>query len=158
MKAPWVINAPFGSTESLSEYSDARAKQNKAPELSQLLTASVNDITDVNGNPQKMLSFNAGTDDDFIHSYRLQFLDENKNVIEFYETDYDGKPVSNDKNGGKIAISELLYFSDFVLGLENMSETVELRLPASMPENAEYVAITAIDSWGAESNTAVCKL
>lgn len=158
LKAPWVINAPFGSTESLSEYTDARAEQNKTPELNPLLTASVKNITDINGNPQKMISFNAGTDDDFVHSYRLQFLDENKNEIEFYESDYNGNPVGNDENGGKNAISELLYFSDFVLGLENMSETVELRLPATMPENAEYVAITAIDSWGAESNTAVCKL
>ncbi len=158
LKEPWVIRAPFGKEESLSEYTDTRADSNKAPKLSKLLKATVSNITDVNGNAQKMLSFNAGKDDDFVHSYKLQFLDEKKNVIEFDETDYDGNIVSGDENGSPKKISEVLYFSDFVLGLENMSETAELRLPASIPDNAVYVAITAIDSWGAESNTVVRKL
>lgn len=157
LKEPWVIGAPYGSEESLTTYTDARADSNKAPKLSRLLKASVSEITDNNGKAQKVLSFKAGKDDDFVHSYKLQFLDEEKNVLEFDEADYDGNIVCDDAGNPK-KISEVLYFSDFVLGLENMSETAQLRLPATMPENAVYVAITAIDSWGAESNTVVRKL
>ena len=39
-----------------------------------------------------------------------------------------------------------------------MSDTVELRLPGNIPENAKYVVVTAIDSWGAESNAVTCEL
>lgn len=168
LKAPWVIRAPFGSTESLSAYTDERADSNKAPRLSILLKASVSRITDNNGKAQNVLSFKAASDDDFVHSYKLSFLDGDKNVLEFDEADYDGNLVRYDENGNKIRygsenyengntkkITEVLYFSDFVLGLENMSDTVELRLPATVPENAEYVAVTAIDSWSKESNTVV---
>lgn len=170
LKEPWVIRAPFGSEESLSAYTGARADSNKAPKLSRDLKAAVSEITDNNGKAQKVLSFRAGKDDDFVHSYKLEFLDGEKNVLEFDEVDYDGNIVRYDKNGNKIRygnknygsgspkkISQVLYFSDFVLGLENMAETAQLRLPATMPDNAEYIAITAIDSWGAESNTVLYK-
>lgn len=65
---------------------------------------------ETNSNPQKMISFRAETDD------------------------------------------------DFVLGLNNMSQTAQLRLPANLPSEAKYVIITAIDSWGAESNSVTCEL
>ncbi|MGN0467334.1 MAG: metallophosphoesterase family protein [Acutalibacteraceae bacterium] len=171
LKEPWVISAPFGGVDSLSQYTSARAWDNKAPTLNLFLNVSVSTIADVNGNIQKMISFSAGKDDDFVHSYKLQFLDENRNILEFDESDYEGNVIRYDENGAKVSasdenyanastkkISQVLYFSDFVLGLENMSETAQLRLPATMPENAKYIAITAIDSWGAESNTVVRKL
>lgn len=128
-------------------------------------------ITDINGNKQRTITFEAGKDDDFVHSYKLVFLDENKNVLEFEETDYDNNVVHYDAEGYKInvanenyengqpkKISEVLYFSDFVLGLENMADNAELRLPSNLPENTKYVSITAIDSWGAESNSVVCEV
>ena len=37
-----------------------------------------------------------------------------------------------------------------------MSDTVMLRLPGNIPQNAAYVLITAVDSWGAESNAVMC--
>lgn len=168
---PWVIEAPFGSTESLSKYSDSRAEENHAPRLDENLTAAISNIVDTDGNPQNMISFKAGTDDDFVHSYKLQFLDENHNVLDFEETDYNGNIIRYDKNGDKIAvdsedydsgtaknINQLVYFSDFVLGLNNMSGTVELRLPSTLPAETNYVAVTAIDSWGAESNIVECDI
>lgn len=171
LKEPWVIEAPFGSKESLEKYSDSRRNANKAPELDDNLKVTVSDITDINDNAQKMISFKAGTDDDFVHSYKLAFLDENKKPVEFEETDYDNHIVHYDENGEKIRfenkkynegtpkkITELLYFSDYVLGLNNMSDTAELRLPSNLPENTKYVVITAIDSWGAESNSVTCAL
>ena len=169
LKEPWVISAPFGSEESLSKYTGKRAESNSAPVLDGNLKAAYSTITDINSNEQKAISFAAGADDDFVHSYKLQFLDENKNVLEFEETDYDGNVVRYDEDGYKIRpdnenykngksklISEVLYFSDFVLGINNMSDTVMLRLPGNIPQNAAYVLITAVDSWGAESNAVMC--
>ena len=161
LKEPWVLEAPFNKPD---KYTADRAKNNQPPKLENNLNITISDITDINGDPRKMLSFKAGTDDDFVHSYKLQFLDENKNVIEFEETNYNGGIIYYDENGRKTEngnpkmITELLYFSDYVLGLENMSDTAQLRLPENLPENAKYVLITAIDSWNAESNSVVCEL
>lgn len=170
-KEPWVIEAPFGSEASLGKYTNARSNANQAPVLESELNAEISDITDINGNAQKMLSFKAGTDDDFVHSYKLQFRDENNDPIEFDEIDYDNHIVHYDENGDKIRfdnknydngtpkkISELTYFSDYVLGLENMSETAQLRLPGTLPEETKYIVITAIDSWGAESNPIIYRM
>ena len=170
-KEPWVIEAPFGSEASLSKYTDARSNNNQPPVLENELNAKVSDITDINGNAQKMLSFKAGSDDDFVHSYKLEFRDADNNVIEFDEIDYDNHIVHYDENGEKIRfdskdydsgtvkkITELTYFSDYVLGLDNMSATAELRLPGTLPENTKYVVITSIDSWGAQSNSVTCEL
>ena len=131
----------------------------------------ISDITDFNVNAQKMVTFKAGTDDDFVHSYKLQFLDENRNAVEFDEIDYDDHIVHYNENGDKIRfdnddyekgsskkLTEVLFFSDFVLGLDNMSDTAELRLPSTLPENIKYISVTAIDSWGAESNTVICEV
>ncbi len=149
-KEPWIIEAPFGTKESLNKYSVNRAKENKAPTLSENLKVTVSEITDINGNKQKMLSFPAGTDDDFIHSYKLQFQDENHNFLEFNKVDYNNN-ISEEK------INEVIYYSDFVLGLQNMSKTAELRIPSTVPESVSYVAITAIDSWGKESESVICE-
>ena len=170
-KEPWVIEAPFGSAQSLSKYTNNRAETNKAPVLDENLEVSLSDITDINNNPQKMISFKAGSDDDFVHSYKLEFLDENNNLLSFDETDYDNHIIHYNSEGEKISfdnkaygdgepkkISQLIYFSDYILGLDNMSETAELRLPSNLPENAKFVVITAIDSWGAESNSVTCEL
>ncbi len=162
LKDPWVLEAPFDKPV---KYTEDRAKSNKAPVLDSKLTVKMTGIMDVNDYTQKMISFAAGSDDDFVHSYKLQFLDENQNLLEFEEIDYNNNVVLyNDKgektkSGGKPKmISEVLYFSDYVLGLDNMSETAELRLPNNLPDNAKYVVITAVDSWGAESNSVTCEL
>ncbi|MGN0536029.1 MAG: metallophosphoesterase family protein [Eubacterium sp.] len=168
LKEPWVLEAPFDKPD---KYTDKRAESNQAPVLDADLNASISDITDVDGNAQKMLSFKAGSDDDFVHSYKLQFLDENKNLLEFEETTYSGDIIMYNDEGETVSaddkniseakpkmITELLYFSDFVLGLNNMSATAELRLPSSMPENAKYIAVTAIDSWSAESESSLYEI
>lgn len=162
LKEPWVLEAPFDKPV---KYTDDRAGVNKAPVLDNNLKVKISDITDIDGNPQKMISFAAGRDDDFVHSYKLQFLDADKNMLEFEEMDYSNNVIlyndngeKDSKNGKPKMISEVLYFSDYVLGLENMSETAELRLPNNLPEYAKYVVITVIDSWGAESNAVTCVL
>ena len=168
LKAPWVISAPFGKNFT---YTDDRKAQNAAPTLPGDLHLTVQNITDVNGKGQKMLSFAAGTDDDFVHSYTLQFLDKNEQPIAFDECAYDGtvkrydkdgtalSPDSKDyKNGSTKSIDAVSYFSDFVLGSARMSSTVELRIPATVPDSARYVSIKAIDSWSAESAAVVVPL
>lgn len=167
LKEPWVFEAPFDKP---AKYTDSRKMQNQAPALDENIGAKLVDIADVDGVQRTALSFKAGSDDDFVHSYKISFLDENHNALEFYETDYSGNIVIY-KNGEKVsqdsedyeaagqnAISELLYFSDFVCGLENMAPYALLRMPPNMPENTKYVAVTAIDSWGAESNTVISEL
>lgn len=169
LKEPWVIEAPFSSPDKYT--SKNRKALNAAPALDKDTSVKISKITDIDGNERKAVSFKAGSDDDFVHSYRLRFLDENKSAIPFAETDYHGNVLHYDKNGEKIPsdskeyesadekpITELLYFSDFVLGLDNMSNEALLRLPSNMPKNAKYIEITAIDSWGAESAPVACPI
>lgn len=169
LKEPWVIEAPFTSPDKYTL--EKREAANTAPTLDEKLEVQISHITDIEGKTRPAISFKAGTDDDFVHSYRLRFLDENKAVVSFAETDYsgniihygsDGKKLSVDsdeyKNGTEKQTDSLLYFSDFVLGLDNMSDTVLLRLPENMPQNAKYAQITAIDSLGAESAAVICEI
>ncbi len=168
LKDPWVISAPFGKN---FIYTDARKAKNAAPTLPADLHLTVQNITDVDGKGQKMLSFAAGADDDFVHSYTLQFLDENKQPIAFDECDYDGTVKRYDRDGNALpadskdyesgstkSIDSVSYFSDFVLGPAHMSSTVELRMPATVPDSARYVSVKAVDSWGAESTAVVAPL
>lgn len=170
LKEPWIIEAPFGSKESLSKYTADRASANAAPTMS-AAEAKVTDISDVDGNAQKMVSFAAGSDDDLVHSYKLSFLDESKNALPFSDVTYSGEVKRFDADGNRVwegnesydsakpmDITELYYYSDFFLGPNNMADTVEFRLPKTMPENTKYISITAIDSWGAESEAAVCEV
>lgn len=167
LKNPWVINAPFGNNRDYSN--DSRQKANNPPSLPENLNFKILKITDICGNIHNAVSFSAGSDDDFVHSYRLRFFDKDKNPISFYETDYDGNLVKYNLKGERVPLGRddynsaspkmtdsVLYFSDYVLGLDKMSDTVLLRLPDNVPHIAAFVEITAIDSWGAESKSSVC--
>ena len=169
LKNPWVINAPFGNNRDYGN--ESRQKANTPPSLPENLNFKMLKITDVGGNMQNAISFSAGSDDDFVHSYKLRFFDKNKNLLSFNETDYDGNSVKYNSKGERVPFGRgdykfaspkmtdiVLYFSDYVLGLDKMSDTVLLRLPKNVPHTAAFVEITAIDSWGAESKSAVCKL
>lgn len=165
LKEPWVISAPFGSIESLGTYTSARKDSNEAPVMPNIAEAKVETIVGTDDKEHKAVSFRSASDDDFVHSYKLSFKDENNNTLEFEEVTYDGDPILYNEEGDTVSeggstkmINEVVYFSDFVLGLNNMSDVTLLRLPASYPENAKYVEITAIDSWGAESESVLCEL
>lgn len=168
LKEPWVISAPFGKDFT---YTDDRKEKNAAPTLPGDLHLTVQNMTDVDGKRQKMLSFAAGTDDDFVHSYVLRFLDENRQPLAFDECDYNGTVKRYDRNGNVLradskdyesgstkTIDTVSYFSDFVLGPAHMRSTVELRMPATVPDSARYVSVKAVDSWGAESAAVVAPL
>lgn len=154
LKYPWVINAPFDSPQKYTLSS--RKANNAAPVLAENLGAELKNITDVNGKKRTAISFKSGTDDDFVHSYRLRFLDGDNKILSFAKTDYDGKVQT--ENGKEIEIDELLYFSDFCLGIDRMSNVTLLRLPENMPKNIKYIEVTAIDSPGATSNSVLCRI
>ena len=113
----WSFDLPYENT---GKYSfDARKAVNSAPVITDTYgTASIN-------GENIELTFTAGEDDDFVHSYEV---------------------VVDDKDS-------FLFFSDFYNGLENMSDTVTLSLKSD-GEKHSY-KIYAVDSWGEKSENFV---
>lgn len=113
----WSFSLPYKND---GKYAfDSRKADNKTPVLSDTTgTASSNDA-------KLILSFAAGTDDDFVHSYKV--------VIDDKEAKY--------------------FFSDFYNGIDNMSNTVELELENN--GSAHSYKIYAVDSWGEESESCI---
>lgn len=151
-KEPWIISAPFGDASSFCYTWGQRKAENKAPEFKFPVNAEISERSDRDGNEINVISFSAAEDDDFVHSYRLEFLDGSGNVLSFEKTSYAGE-VEKDENDNTTVISELLYFSDFSKGTDKMSDTVELRLPPNLQQNTAKIRITAIDSWNAQSES-----
>lgn len=118
-KADKLWSLPLPYTNDGKYAFESRKALNTAPVI-----VDTNGTADINGD-KVTLSFNAGEDDDFVHSYKV--------II-------DGK-------------EEKLFFSDFYNGLENMSDKVELELDTD-GKNHTY-EIYAIDSWGEESQDCV---
>lgn len=113
----WTFNLPY---ENNGKFSFESRKANNTPPV---ITDTAGTAT-VNGESIK-LTFTAGTDDDFVHSYKI--------VI-------DGK-------------DEKLFFSDYYNGIENMAKQVTLTLKNDNKQH-KY-EIYAVDSWGAESENCV---
>lgn len=113
----WSFSLPY---ENDGKYAfDSRKAENQAPVIS-------NTEGTVTSNEDKViLSFAAGTDDDFVHSYKV--------VIDDRDTKY--------------------FFSDFYNGINAMSETVELELEDDGKTHSSK--IYAVDSWGKESESCV---
>lgn len=113
----WSFSLPY---ENNGKYTfDARKAANQAPVIS-----STNATATSNGD-KTVLSFAAGTDDDFVHSYKV--------VIDDKDTKY--------------------FFSDFYNGIDNMKTIVELELEAD--GNPHNYKIYAVDSWGEESENCI---
>ena len=113
----WSFDLPYKNT---GKYSfDARKAVNSAPVIT-----DTNGTANINGENIE-LTFTAGEDDDFVHSYEV---------------------VVDDKDS-------FLFFSDYYNGLENMSDTVTLSLKSD-GENHSY-KIYAVDSWGEKSENFV---
>lgn len=113
----WSFSLPY---ENNGKYAfDSREADNKAPVI-----GSTEGTVTANGD-KIILSFAAGTDDDFVHSYKV--------VIDDKDTKY--------------------FFSDFYNGIDNMKSTVELALENDgEPHNYK---IYAVDSWGEESEACI---
>ena len=72
------------------------------------------------------LTFTAGSDDDFVHSYKLVFNNGSKSI-------------------------ETYYFTDFINGIADMKNIVELQV-YSVPAGTYNVTIYAVDSYGKVSS------
>lgn len=109
----WSFSLPYKND---GKYSfDSRKALNAAPIISDTTGTADFDGGNV------ILSFTAGTDDDFVHSYKVVT---------------DGE-------------DEKLFFSDYYNGIDNMSNSVTLQLKSDGKKHT--YKIFAIDSWGAES-------
>lgn len=131
-KTAWEVSAPLANNAHLSQYSAARANGNKAPVLPSELKVEVNTDT-LSGVSTATVTFEAGTDDDFVHHYVVKLTDK-----------ATGQVISSQK-----------YLSDFYRHsqTEDMADTVTYTIE-NITMNSEYtVDITAVDSWDATSNT-----
>lgn len=114
----WSFSLPYVND---GKYSfENRMAENKVPVI-----LETNGTANINGD-KITLSFPAGFDDDFVHSYKV--------VIDDKDTKY--------------------FFSDFYNGIDTMSETVDLELDLPDSEQHTY-RIYAVDSWGKESENYV---
>ncbi|MGN0516096.1 metallophosphoesterase family protein, partial [Eubacterium sp.] len=113
----WTFDLPYENNGKFSF--ESRKANNTAP----VITDTAGTAT-VNGENIE-LTFTAGTDDDFVHSYKV--------VI-------DGK-------------DEKLFFSDYYNGIENMAKQVTLTL--NNDNKQHKYEIYAVDSWGAESENCI---
>lgn len=113
----WSFALPY---ENNGKYAfDVRKAENKAPVISNTEGTAATDGDKI------VLSFAAGTDDDFVHSYKV--------VIDDRDTKY--------------------FFSDFYNGIDNMKTTVELELEND--GKSHNYKIYAVDSWGEESENCI---
>lgn len=114
----WSFSLPYVND---GKYSfENRMAENKVPVI-----LETNGTANINGD-KITLSFPAGFDDDFVHSYKV--------VIDDKDTKY--------------------FFSDFYNGIDTMCETVDLELDLPDSEQHTY-RIYAVDSWGKESENYV---
>ena len=113
----WSFSLPY---ENNKKYSfESRKADNKAPVMKDAQgTATVN-------KDKVVLSFAAGTDDDFVHSYKVLIDDSD----------------------------EKYFFSDFYNGIDAMNTTVQLELEND--GKTHQYKIYAVDSWGEESGNCI---
>lgn len=110
----WNVSLPY---ENDVKYAfDSRKEENKAPVINDTKVSVSTNKDNI------VLSFAAGADDDFVHSYKV--------VIDEKDTKY--------------------FFSDFYNGIDNMDKTVEIKLEND--GTAHNYKIYAVDSWGEESS------
>lgn len=113
----WRLSLPYTNDGAYSF--DTRRAANTAPVITDAAGTAAFEGEDV------VLSFKAGGDDDFVHSYKV---------------------VIDDKD-------EKLFFSDYYNGIDSMSDDVTLRFKAE--KGKHNYKIYAVDSWGAESENCV---
>lgn len=131
IKSPWVLDAPDPSGAHLTRYTKARGAlgNNQPPVLAQdAVTVDASSLT---------LTFRSGTDDDMIHHYVVRVTE----------------------NGEEVETIKVL--ADFYLHADPAEMkpvwTLPLREDTYLKGHRYTVTLTAIDSWGLESNTATCE-
>ncbi len=115
-KDPWILPTTLNK-QNFSYTNSIRKANNEAPQM----TAASGSSFVKEG--KIYLRFSAGKDDDFVHSYKIEW-----------------------SNG-----TSQLYFSDFYNGLSAMATTVDLEI-LNMPQGNYTAKIYAVDSWGRVSD------
>lgn len=115
-KDPWILPTTLNK-QNFSYTNSIRMANNEAPQM----TATTGSSFVKEG--KIYLRFSAGKDDDFVHSYKIEW-----------------------SNG-----TSQLYFSDFYNGLSAMATTVDLEI-LNMPQGNYTAKIYAVDSWGRVSD------
>lgn len=111
----WQFGIPYNNDKKYSF--ESRKSVNKAPEMPKAEGSAKISSGKV------VFTFPAGSDDDFVHSYKI---------------------VDSQNN-------EKLFFSDFYNGIDNMAKTVTLTMEDSSAAPGSAYRIYAVDSWGEES-------
>lgn len=115
-KYSWILPMSLNK-DSFTYTFDARKENNLAPTM----TSETGEVVKEEG--KTYLSFASGSDDDFVHSYKMEW--------------------SNGKNQ--------LYFSDYYNGLDDMAKTSKIEV-LNMKKGTYSVKVYAIDTWGAVSS------
>ena len=110
----WQFDLPYSNDKKYSF--ENREASNEAPKM----PLGEGSAKVINGKVE--LSFPAGSDDDFVHSYKI--VDSSNN--------------------------EKLFFSDFYNGIASMAKTVTFKFDGN-PASGSVYKIYAVDSWGKES-------
>ncbi len=138
IKEPWELPHPTADGAHLNKYRADRKNVNQAPMLDGeiKIKKSLSSGTGVLSNVA--ISFTAGKDDDLIHHYEMTVKDKSTNASKTYK-----------------------YITDFYIAATpaDMAKTVIISIPSEFIKVGEYtVSITAVDSWGARSNTQSAEL
>ena len=135
-KEPWELSAPDSDKTHLTKYTKRRNETNQAPSLTGtptldvVIAPSTGTVTDAN------LTIPAGTDDDFVHHYKV--------VI---------------KNLNTTASSTFQFLSDFYRHPQTSDMAKELTFPLDIFESGSYlIEVSAVDSWDAESKKISCEV
>lgn len=128
-KEAWVISAPKADGSHLNSYTADRANSNVAPQMNGNIKVTT---AEVGGSVVGSVTFDAGTDDDFVHHYVIKVTDVSTGSV----------------------VNEIKYLTDFYLystPAESMAKSLTVSL-GSLKAGAEYkVEIIAVDSWDAQS-------
>lgn len=124
----WTLSFPLNK-DSFTYSLEQREAVNKAPEMSEDAVITFNpavestlSVPDENQNTLPGITFKAGSDDDFVHSYKVVLRGTRE--------------------------AEYYCLSDFASGISVMKDTVSLALDTELPEGEYTVKVYAIDSYG----------
>ena len=129
--SPWRIALPLNPAT--YTYTDARAKQRKAPQFPAQATAKIRNVR--KPSPGVVMDFDAAKHDDFVHSYALKISRWDEAAKKW---------IPEEK--------EHVFFSDFYLGIEKMKKRFDVFIPNKVftfqPDCRYQLEIFPIESFG----------
>ncbi len=126
----WVLTAPTADGAHLKAYGKDRADTNQAPSMAGA-TAEVALVQIGGSGYGANLAFTAGTDDSFVHHYKVKFTNTTDNTV----------------------VKEVKLLTDFWVNTNpaDMAKSYSYGLGSVISGKSYKVEVIAVDSWGAES-------